>query len=195
VLTSSKSRGNELSLFYHKSEQDAAEKREPLGEIVLNEIKSVTARKDKGEGRFDVEVPGRVFSLRCEREAELKKWLATLNSMTQMASFQKPSALPATPAETMRLMAANSAAAGGKVDSSFGADATVTVDLMSKGQAFIRYEHEHVTEKTTRSIVNVFFKKDATPLGSLYFCEPGTMDEDPNTALALHSLTDLFLGQ
>ena len=30
---------------------------------------------------------------------------------------------------------------------------------------------------------------------SLYFCEPGTKTEDPETALALHTLTDLYLGQ
>jgi len=64
VLVSSPSRGNELSLFYHKSESDVG--KEPLGEIVLNEIKSVTLRKDKGEGRFDVEVPTRVFALKCD---------------------------------------------------------------------------------------------------------------------------------
>lgn len=65
VLVSSPSRGNELSLFYHKSESDVG--KEPLGEIVLNEIKSVTLRKDKGEGRFDVEVPTRVFALKCDQ--------------------------------------------------------------------------------------------------------------------------------
>lgn len=64
-MVSSPSRGNELSLFYHKSESDVG--KEPLGEIVLNEIKSVTLRKDKGEGRFDVEVPTRVFALKCDQ--------------------------------------------------------------------------------------------------------------------------------
>lgn len=72
VLQSSAARGNEISLFYHKSESDAG--KEPLGEIVLNEIKSVQLRKEKGEGRFDVEVPSRVFALRCDNPAELKKW-------------------------------------------------------------------------------------------------------------------------
>src|SRR3954469_16114644 len=94
VLMSSAARGNELSLFYHKTESDSLEKKEPLGEIVLNEILGVTTRKEKGEGRFDIEVPTRVFSLKCENSAELKRWIATLQSMTQMASFQKPAALP-----------------------------------------------------------------------------------------------------
>jgi hypothetical protein len=196
VLTSSKARGNEISLFYHKSQEDADAKKEALGEIVLTDIKSVALRKDKGEGRFDVEVPTRVFALRCDNPAELKKWLSTLESMTQMSSFQKPSALPSTPAETMRMMAANSAAATatGNQPQAFSQDAGATVDLMQKGQAFIKYNYEHVTEQTTREIVTVFYKKDSTPLGSLFVCPPGDKTEDVNTALALHSLTDLYLG-
>jgi len=196
VLTSSKERGNEISLFYHKSQDDADAKKEPLGEIVLTDIKSVLLRPEKGEGRFDVEVPTRVFSLKCQFPEELKKWKSTLESMTQANKFKHPSAVPSTPAETMRLMAAASATAtatGGPAQS-FTQDATSTVELMSKGQAFIKYNYEHVTEKTTREIVSVFYKKDATPLGSLYIAEPGSKREDPETALALHTLTDLYLG-
>ena len=132
---------------------------------MLNEIKSVHLRKDKGEGRFDVEVPSRVFALRCENPVELKKWIATLESMSQMANFKKPVNLPATPAETMRLMAQDSLTNPTKSNESKFDDAHQTLELMAKGQAFIRYHYEHVTEQTHREIVLLFYKKDTTPLG------------------------------
>lgn len=105
------------------------------------------------------------------------------------ASYSTPSALGATPAEVMKSMAS----ANKSGDSKFN-DAQNAIELMTKGQAFIRYQYEHVTEQTTREIVLLFYKKDATPLGSLYYCEPGEKTEDADGALCLHSLTDLYLS-
>ena len=70
-----------------------------------------------------------------------------------------------------------------------------TIELMTRGSAFIKYNYETSTQRTVRDIVLVFYEKDQTPLGSLYFCEPGSREKDPNTALALHTLTDMYLGK
>ncbi len=53
-------------------------------------------------------------------------------------------------------------------ESSDFSQASDTIQMMSKGAAFIKYDHEFVTEQTTRTIVIVFYKKDSQPLGSLY---------------------------
>jgi hypothetical protein len=145
-------------MYYYKNDSDALSGQEPLGEIVLNEIKSVVAPKDK-PGRMDVEVPGRIFALKAENQAEHAKWVAALQNMTSMSGYTKPSHLPSTPAETMKMMASQSSSlqAGKTVDAAQDA-----IDLMCKGSAFIKYDYEPVTQRTNRDIVVVWYKKDAT---------------------------------
>jgi hypothetical protein len=191
VLLTSAERGHEIVMFYYKSDSDSDHK-EPLGEIVLNDIMSVSQPKDK-LGRFDVQVPSRVFALKCDSPSDLKRWVTSLQSMSHMNDYTKPGHLPDSPADAMKLMAQSSLTNPSKIIDTKFTDATSTIDLMTRGSAFIKYDYEHVTEKTTRSIVLVYYQKDSTSLGSLYFCEPGEKVEDVNTALTLHTLTDMYL--
>ena len=67
----------------------------------------------------------------------------------------------------MQLMAQDSLQNPSKVNSTKFQDAQETIGLMERGSACIKYKYEHVTERTTREIVLVFYHKDATALGSL----------------------------
>jgi len=188
-----------MYLCYFKSESDSA-KLGPdgcLGEIDLNEIQSVAMRNDKGEGRFDVAVPGRIYALKCEEGNEIKlKWVAALQSLlprTQEYKGVVGDMVQDTPAEAMRRLAEASCQGA---NSSFVVDqAAQTLELMEQGSAFLRYYHDPRTQKTTREIVQAFWQKDATPLGSIYTSEPGEKTFNVKNALALHSLTDLYLGK
>lgn len=194
VLLSSSERGNEILLYYFKSDSDADHK-EPLGEIILNEILAVQDLSKEKSGRFDIQVPSRTYALKCDNPAELNKWCKALQSLSQMNDYQKPSHLPDSPAETMKLMSQNSLNNPTKTNQTTYKDATETIEMMTKGSAFIKYDYEKVSEKTTREIVLVFYQPDTTPLGSLYFCEPGEKVIEAQTALALHTLTDMYLGK
>jgi len=139
-------------------------------------------------GRFDVQVPSRIYALKCEQASELSRWVKVLESLIAANVYQKPSALPDSAIAAMRKTTTSSKATG-----DFSADAAEAIDLMSRGAAFIKYNYESVTEKTSRDIVMVWYKKDDTPLGSLYFCEPGDKNEDKKTALSLATLTDIYV--
>ncbi len=51
---------------------------------------------------------------------------------------------------------------------------------MQKGQAFVKYNYEHVTEKTSRE--SVFYLKDSTSLGSLYIIREQLLARRQQTA-------------
>ena len=185
-------------MYYYKTESDSQKEEEPLGEIILNDIMSVTQLKEKDKlDRFDVQVPSRIFALKCDNPTELKKWVAALQQMSHMNDYQKPSILPDSPAETMKMLASGGAGSGsgGAASTPKALDATAAIELISKGSAFLKYDYDPATDQTQRDIVTVFYQKDATALGSLYYCEPGEKVASVSAALSLHTLTDMYLGK
>jgi hypothetical protein len=187
VLTvSSTDRGTHYKvLSYFKTAEDE----EPLGNIPLIDVKAVNISKEK-TGRFDVVIKGRTYMLRCDNATDLQNWVNALSSTQVKPAYAKPANLPSSPAEAMKLMAEASPEAAKLID------ATDTLNMMKDGTAFIKYDYDSSTGDVDREIVLVFYKEDdGSELGSLYWCEPGEKQDVSQRALALHQLSDLYLGK
>jgi len=62
-----------------------------------------------------------------------------------------------------------------------------------KGGLFQLYEQAR--DKPVKRAVFLFFSPSGGPLGSLYWSQPGTRVESPNFWLALHTISDIFIGK
>lgn len=111
--------------------------------------------------------------------------LATLKGHTHSSSLST-GLVDASPSK-------GGSAGAGAVAQQSSAQAQAAIDFITAGAAFIRYEYNRETQQTSREIVSVFYRRnDGTPLGSIYWCEPGDDTPDPSAALALHTLTGMY---
>ena len=66
------------------------------------------------------------------------------------------------------------------------------VRLLSEGREVTFFENEQLP---TRRNVFLFYQQDGTSHGSFYWSDPGTRFANPQQSLALHTLTDIYVGK
>jgi hypothetical protein len=183
-------------LVYYKSHEETDD--EPQGSIPMDEVKSVDQVTGK-TGRINVNIEGRMFELRADTDEEASVWIKKISKVLEIVfeqrkknmetgDYRRPSFLPETPQETMRLMMDKSKA------STYNSEATL--EMMKKGEPFLRYKASNAKGGSThKEVIMLFYQDDNTKMGSLYWCEPGDLTPSPDHCLPLHTLTDIYVGK